>query len=353
MSSVCVRSSAVVRAARARPLVAILVVAFLYGGACRRAPAPAPPRASGYVEATEVNVASKVPGRVQQVNVAEGERVTADQGLVTIDPTDIDLKLRQARAERDQTSAQLRLLEAGSRPEDIRHAEAEVAVAQSERAAAVSELTAAKADEARYEQLLRARAGAQKPRDDAAARREQAEARVAAANDKVRAATATLEKLKAGARVEEVAAGRARVAAADAQIAALEQNLRDATIAAPSGGIVSSRLVEPGELVAIGAPLLVIVDLDHAWANGYVEEPLVPSLTIGQAATVVTDAGDRLAGHVTFISPRAEFTPRNVQTSDERAKLVYRVKVVVDNRAGVLKPGMPVEIQFAGGGGRQ
>jgi HlyD family secretion protein len=93
-------------------------------------------------------------------------------------------------------------------------------------------------------------------------------------------------------------------------------------------------------------PLLVIVDLDRAWATAYVEEPRVAAVKIGQAATVMTDAGDRLEGTVTFVAPRAEFTPRNVQTASERAKLVYRVKVSVDNKAGVLKPGMPVEVDF-------
>src|SRR5439155_6912950 len=135
------------------------------------------------------------------------------------------------------------------------------------------ELTAAMADEARFTQLLNARAGSVKQRDDAVARREQAQARVAAGADKARAATATLEKLKAGARPEEIAAARARVATADAQIATLEQNRKETTIAAPAGGVISSRLVEPGELVAAGSPLVVIIDLDHAWANGYVEEP--------------------------------------------------------------------------------
>ena len=88
------------------------------------------------------------------------------------------------------------------------------------------------------------------------------------------------------------------------------------------------------------------MDLDRAWANVYVEEPLVPRVTLDQPATFITDNGDRLEGRVSFISPKAEFTPRNVQTSDERAKLVYRVKVAVDNRKGILKPGMPVEAEL-------
>ncbi|PYR56992.1 MAG: hypothetical protein DMF85_14920 [Acidobacteria bacterium] len=95
-----------------------------------------------------------------------------------------------------------------------------------------------------------------------------------------------------------------------------------------------------------GTPLVVITDLDHAWANVYVDEPSVPRLRLGAPAVLVTDAGQRLNGSITFISPKAEFTPRNVQTAEERSKLVYRVKVSVDNRDGVLKPGMPVEAEL-------
>ena len=137
---------------------------------------------------------------------------------------------------------------------------------------------------------------------------------------------------------------RARVEAADAQIAVLEKSQKDATVPAPISGIVTQKLVDAGEIVMRGMPLVVITDLDHAWANLFVPEPMVPRVAIGQAATVLTDAGGPgLDGKVTFISPRAEFTPRNVQTAEERSKLVYRIKVSVDNRGGVLKVGMPVD----------
>jgi HlyD family secretion protein len=121
----------------------------------------------------------------------------------------------------------------------------------------------------------------------------------------------------------------------------------DATVKAPVSGIVTSKLLDAGEMVAPRTPIVVITDLDHAWANVYVDERLVPQLKIGQPATLVTDAGQRLAGSITFISPKAEFTPRNVQTAEERSKLVYRVKVTADNREGVLKPGMPIEAELA------
>jgi HlyD family secretion protein len=156
-----------------------------------------------------------------------------------------------------------------------------------------------------------------------------------------------LARLEAGTRPEEIQTARARVAAADAQIAVLEKSERDATVISPITGIVTQKMVDAGEIVARGTPLVVITDLDHAWANLFVPEPMVPRVSIGQAATVVTDAGGSgLEGKVTFVSPRAEFTPRNVQTAEERSKLVYRIKVTVDNSAGVLKLGMPVDAEL-------
>ena len=331
-------------------LTLVLVWLLSISTGCRKDETTGPPRASGYVEATEVKVSARLPGRVAEVKAVEGTRVATGDTLVVLTTQEIDTALDRARAERDQARAQVRLLDAGPRREDVLQAQAQVAVAVAERRAAESELSAARADEARFEQLVRNRAGSEKQRDDAVARRALAEARVKAAEDRVRAAEAVVSRVQAGARPDELEGARARVRAIDAQIAGLEHDRADAVLTAPSAGIVSSRLAEPGELVAPGRPLVVIIDLDHAWVNAYVEEPLVPSLRLGAAATVVTDAGDRLAGQIAFIAPRAEFTPRNVQTSAERAKLVYRVKITVDNSRGVLKPGMAVTVEFAAGG---
>jgi HlyD family secretion protein len=112
--------------------------------------------------------------------------------------------------------------------------------------------------------------------------------------------------------------------------------------------VVTQKLADQGELAARGTPLVVITDLDRAWANLFVPEPMVPRVKLGQKAMVLTDAGGAgLPGEVTYVSPQAEFTPRNVQTAEERSKLVYRIKVSVDNREGVLKPGMPVDAELA------
>jgi HlyD family secretion protein len=332
-------------------LIVVGVAVAAIGSACHRAAPDEVPRASGYVEGTDVHIASKVAGRVAMVKAVEGQRVAAGDVLVTLETTETDLALTKARADRGQADAEWRLLKAGSRPEDVQQADAQVAAATSDRKAAEAEAVSARADAARFQQLLAANAGSRKELDDAVARRDRADAALKAADDKRAAAAAVADRLRAGARPEEIQAAQARVAAADAQIATLEHDKAEAVIAAPLAGVVSSRLVEPGELVGPRTPLLVMLDLDHVWANAYVEEPLVPKLHIDDAATVVTDAGDKISGRIAFISSEAEFTPRNAQTADERAKLVYRVKVTVDNRNGVLKPGVPVEVQFPAAGG--
>ena len=303
-------------------------------------------RASGYVEATEVRLAPEVGGRLIEVAVKEGDRIKAGDVVARLDDTDTAIQTQRAQAERDQAVAQLRLLQAGARAEDIRQARAQVDSAQAEVAAAEAELQSARADLARFEALLASNAGSRKQRDDAATKVAVADARVNSARERVRAAAEALARLRAGARAEEIAAARARVAATEAQIAALAKAQTDALLKSPVAGFVTAKLADAGEVIARGTPVAVVTDLDHAWANVYVDEPLVPLLKLGQKVSLVTDAGQRLDGTISFISPKAEFTPRNVQTAEERTKLVYRIKVTADNRDGVLKPGMPVEAEI-------
>jgi HlyD family secretion protein len=304
-------------------------------------------RVSGQVEATEVQVAAQVGGRVLALAPAEGDRVAAGALIARLDATDAELALARARAERDQADAQLRLLKAGARVEEIRQAEAQVATAQSEARAADAEVAVAESDADRFESLLVSKAGTQKQRDDAVARRDVARARARSGEDRVRAARENLARLRAGARPEEIDAARARVAAADAQIATLQKAITDALVTAPVAGTVTERLVDVGEIIQPRSPIVIVTNLDEVWANVYVDEPVVPRLKIGQPATLFTDAGGPgIQGVISYVSPSAEFTPRNVQTAEDRSKLVYRVKVTADNQDGVLKSGMPVEAEI-------
>jgi HlyD family secretion protein len=322
----------------------VCFLTLVVNAACRDDAPPNQVRVSGHVEATDVHLAPEVGGRIVFLGVNEGDRVESGTVVVRLDSRDAELAVERARADQRAAEAQLRLLQAGSRPEDVRQATAQAQASRDEMQAARAELAAAEADLQRFEALLEANAGSRKQRDDARTRRDVARASVQAAESRVRAAEQTVARLRAGARPQEIEAARARVAATAAQVATAEETIKDASLVAPTRGIVSEKLAEIGEVVAPRAPVLVITDLDRAWADVFVPEPVLPRIRIGQSATLFTDAGGSgLPGTVTYISPKAEFTPRNVQTAEERSKLVYRIRISVDNRDGVLKAGMPIE----------
>lgn len=323
------------------------IAVTLIAAACSTEPPSDRLRVSGHVEATETRLAPEVGGRILTLTVKEGDRVQAGQPVLTLDTRDVHLAIDRVKAEQASAEAQLRLVQAGARVEDIRQAQAQVETARADVSAAKSELQAAEQDLERFDTLLKNNSGSRKQRDDAATRRDVSRDRVTSSESRVRTADEVLAKLRAGARREEVDAARARVATVTAQLAPLEKTIADATLQSPVAGLVTEKLVEVGEIIAPRAPVVVLVDLDHAWADVFVPEPAIPRITIGQTATVFTDAGGSgIAGTITYISPKAEFTPRNVQTAEERSKLVYRVRISVDNKDGVLKQGMPVEAEI-------
>jgi HlyD family secretion protein len=333
--------------ARSRPFLVLASGLALAVAGCRSEAPADRTRVSGQIEATDVQVAGQVGGRLVELNVSEGARVEAATVVARLDTADARLGLQRAEAEEDHAEAQLRLLEAGPRVQEVRQADAQARSAQAERAAAETELRAAQADVDRFEALLASNAGSRKQRDDAVTRRDVARQRVESAEERTRAAREALDRIKAGARREEIDGARARVQAARAQVATWQKAIADAEVVAPVSGIVTEKLADVGELLPPRAPLVVITDLDRAWANVYVDEPVVPRIRLGQRATIFTDAGgEGIPGTVSFIAMRAEFTPRNVQTAEDRSKLVYRVKIAADNQDGVLKVGMPVEAEI-------
>jgi HlyD family secretion protein len=308
----------------ALPALALSLAAL---GACARSTENGPIVASGHVEATEVLVSTKVPGTLEALAVDEGANLAAGQEIARIDTTDVRLALDAARAERAQASAELRLRLAGSREEDVKEAEAQLVRSEADLAGAQKDLD-------RMEGLLAAGSGTTKSRDDARTRRDVAQASRDAARERLR-------RLRAGFRAEEKDAARARVAAADARIAQLEQQIRDAVVVSPVAGVVTEKVAERGELLARGAGIVVVTDLPNAWLNAYVPETDLGRLRVGQDASVVTDDGQTRKGRLSFVASQAEFTPKNVQTRDERVKLVYRIKVALENGDGLFKPGMP------------
>ncbi len=294
--------------------------------------------ASGHVEATDVRISTKVGGTVQSIGIREGDAVAAGQEVARIDPVDVNLALATARADRDSAAAELQLRLAGAREEDIAEAEAQVRRAE-------ADLEAARKDLERMQGLMEAGSGTVKGRDDARTWRDLATAGLDAARDRLR-------KLRAGNRPEEIDAARARLGAADARIAQLQQQAVDAILKCPVSGIATERLVEAGELVSPGAVLVVVTNLADAWLTAYIGEPDVGRIRLGQEVDVTTDDGQTRKGRITFVSPKAEFTPKNVQTRDERIKLVYRLRISLDNADGLFKPGMPADAHIRPADGR-
>lgn len=285
-------------------------------------------RAAGTIEVTEVRVAARTPGEVRLRGVEEGAAVRAGDTLAVIDHELLTLQLRQAEAATAAAEAQLDLLRSGARPEDIEQAEARLVQVEVER-------SQARADAERFRALAAAGSATPKQLDDVEARLRVAEAQHEAARQAV-------NKLRHLARPEELRAAAAQVAQARAAADLIRRQVADAYVVAPIDGTVLVQAVESGELVAPGTPVVTLADLQRAYLRIYVPEPALGRIRLQQPVEVYTDAyPDRpMQGRVTFIAPEAEFTPKNVQTREERVKLVYEVEVEVPNPEGILKPGM-------------
>lgn len=312
-----------------------LLIAVVVG--CQSNTDPTSIHASGHIEATEIRLAAKVGGRLLEAPLEEGREVLAGDVCARFDSVDAEHRLAAARAAEQAADAQLRLLLAGARSEDLRGADERMVQAQ-------TELDAAGRDLVRLEQLADRGSATEKARDDARTRRDIA-ARVVAV------ARAELDKLTAGPRSQEIDLARAQRASAVAQAAAIAQQIADATVLAPRAGVLTERVAEPGEVLPPGATLAVLTDVARPWLNVWVDEPSLAAIRLGDPVEVRVDGHDQaLAGTVAFVSPVAEFTPKNVQTPEERAKLVFRVKVALANPDGLFKPGMPADAWFAGSG---
>ncbi|MFH1176750.1 MAG: HlyD family efflux transporter periplasmic adaptor subunit [Acidobacteriota bacterium] len=314
--------------------VELLIAAGLLAAGCRDGANGRAIHASGHIEATEVRLAAKVGGRLLELPFHEGDAVSAGDVVARFETIDAEHELARARAELAAADARLRLLLAGTRVEDLRQVEAELARAQ-------AELDAATRDLKRLEGLADRGTATAKARDDARTRRDLAER-------SGKAVQALVDKLIAGPRAQEIEIARAQRAAAEALVAAINQRITDGIVLAPRDGVITSRAAESGEVLPPAALLAVLTDLAQPWLTVYLDEPSLAQVRIGDPVRVRVDGrGGDFAGKVTFVSAVAEFTPKNVQTPEERAKLVFKVKVSLDNAAGVFKPGMPADAFFS------
>ncbi len=319
-----------------------IILALIAGGAAGgywwyflRAKANGPLVLQGNVEVRQVNLGFKVAGRVEKLNVDEGDVVLAGQTLASLEKVYFDDALAQARAQRDQMAANYEKLKAGNRPEEI--AEARALVAERE-----ATLINARIILKRAQTLLNTPAGSQKAVDDGQAAERQADAQLNSSRE-------ALRLQEAGFRKEDIELGKAQLGERQAAVLTAERNLADADLIAPSGGTVLSRVREVGAIVATGEAVYVLSLTTPLWVRTYVSEPDLGRVRPGVEVQVKTDTpgAKTYSGRIGFISTAAEFTPKTVETTELRTSLVYRLRIVVDDSTGFLRQGMPVTVTVA------
>jgi HlyD family secretion protein len=284
----------------------------------------------GNVDIREVSLGFRVSGKLAQVLRDEGDAVKGGEVLARLDDEPYRRELNEARAQAAALHARLDLLESGNRPQEI----AQVRALVHER-----EVTLTNAERLfkRQEELLTTKAVSVQDRDDAEARYREGEARLKSAREQ-------LALLEAGFRKEEIAQAKADLGRAEAALSSSELRLEDTVLKAPSDGVILTRAQEPGAVLQAGTAVLTLSLTRPVWVRAYINEPDLGRIHPGMKVQVTTDSQPRkpYSGQIGYISPRAEFTPKNVETSDLRTSLVYRLRIVIEHPDEGLRQGMPV-----------
>ena len=289
-------------------------------------------KVSGNVEITEVNLGFKYPGRIMELTKSEGNPVTTSEKLAVIDSAELESQITQGKAVLAETQVKLEELHAGARPQELEQAKANLRNADAEVEKAAKDFQRA--------ELLFKNGAISEQQYDAAKRA------IDVTRSQRQNAQQALSLVKEGPRKEVIRGAETRINQARASINTLQERLKDTVLTAPMNGIVLKKNVELGETVASGIPVYTLGDLENPWIKVYVKEDKLGKVKVGQKAEITVDSfpGKVFEGTITYISSEAEFTPKNVQTQEERVKLVFGVKVTVKNPEHELKPGMPADV---------
>lgn len=286
----------------------------------------------GNVDIREVALGFRVPGRLLEMDFDEGDSVTAGTRVARLDPEPYREALAVAEARVEQARAQLDKLESGSRPQEVQQATARV------REVEVA-LDNAQRSYRRKLGLLDSGASSEREVEAARSQRDELEARLESARE-------ALALAEEGFREQDVAIARAELAAARAQRDQTETQLADTDLVSPSDGVVLTRVHEPGAMLAQGSPVYTLSLRDPVYVRAYVAEPDLGRVVPGAEVRVITDSSpESYRGQIGFVSPRAEFTPKTVQTTELRTDLVYRLRIVVSDADDGLRQGMPVTVE--------
>lgn len=290
----------------------------------------------GNVDIREVQLGFRVSGRLEQMNLEEGDATATGMVLATLDSKPQRDGLALAEAKVAEARARLAVLRTGSRPQEIEQARARVVEAE-------AALKNAEQEYRRQREVTDKGLSSQGLLDSAVAQRDEASARLAASREALALAVE-------GARAEDILAAEAALAGAEAQREQASTQLQDTELKAPGNGVILTRVREPGAIVALGAPVYTLSLTDTVYVRAYVDESHLGKVVPGAKLLVTTDSSDReYTGQVGFVSPRAEFTPKSVETPELRTDLVYRLRIVIPEAGDDLRQGMPVTISFPPG----
>jgi len=319
----------------------------------------APAGGTGTIEGTEVNITARIGARITAVHVREGDAVKAGQVLVELDCSEPEAMLAEGRARVVSAEASVHAAHAAaaSAAGNTVAARSAIAAVKAEQAAVQAERQNVDKETERLAALHRTGAITTSQLDQIETRKVGATERVVAvgANREVAVARASAAQRTQVAAMAQTDAAKALVEAARAAVRRAEVAVRECRLSAPRDGVVLTRSFEPGEVVLPGANLLVIVDLSEARATFYLPNAELAAAAPRKSVTVRADAypGETFKGTIKHVAAKAEFTPKNVQTREDRDRLVYGVEVIVPNPAGKLRPGMPVEVEIDGTGRRK
>lgn len=364
-------------------VIAALLVALIVYSQIR----PEVRHVSGYIEADEIRLGSRVGGRVAKVHVEEGQQVEAGELLVELEPYDLIQLQEEAKATLAAREADLQRVVAGLRKEEIAQAEAryqqlqarldklkagpreqEIDAARARVQGAESELRLAEANYKRVQRLAGTNAVTQEELDRAVEALQASTANVGMRHEElklleagtrpeeIREAEAQVEEARLawkvaeeGFRREEIDQARAARDAARAAVEAADQRIKELKVTSPVAGVVEAMELQPGDLAPAGAPVMSVLDASHLWVRAYVPQDWM-SLKVGDRVKVSVDAypGETFDAEITFIARQAEFTPSNVQTPEQRSNQVFRVKVQLREGLGQLRPGISADVWLDG-----
>jgi len=316
-------------------ILVILTIASLNMAGCRKNPAGSGrAEISGLIEAVKTDVRAQAQGEVEQLLVKEGQKVAKGDLLCVINADKLRLQIDQVRAGIAAAEAKLRLARIGTKKELV-------AVAKTQVETAAKSLELAQKDAERMSTLLKEGAVS-------VSQKERADLALKAAQDQHKNAQENYQMALRGREKEEIEMVQSEIQGLKVQEQYLQRLLQDTDVRSPVSGYLEVKHVELGELAVPGAVLFSLIDLGQTYVKAYLPESYVGRVVLGADVAVTCDSfpDKSFRGKVDFISSEAEFAPRNIQTKEERLKLVYMVKSYLDNAAGELKPGMPVDVKI-------